>query len=292
MARLAVSRAHRVYALVDERVGVDISDLLPGWKPDVEAQDLAACLARVDEVAGRVAERLAPSDHPHVELAQVALAPPSPAPRTVFAAPVNYEAHQGELGGRSPQSADLDARQLGLIVVASASVAAPGTAIELPDLPGREFHFEGEIAVVIGRAARGVSAEDALDHVLGYTGLLDITLRLADGAAEDRSMRKSFATFTPLGPYLLTRDEVADPAELELRLSHNGALRQHGRLRDLILGVPELIARASAVVPLQPGDVIATGTPSGVAAIEPGDELWLEMPRIGCLRMDVRRRAW
>lgn len=292
MARLAISGEHRIYALIDDAVGVEVGDLVPGWQPGLRAEDLATCLARFDESADDVQARLATPGEARVDLGAMALAPPSPAPRTVFAAPVNYQSHQGELGSRSPQSSGLDVRQMGLIVLASNSVAAPDTAIELPDLPGREFHFEGEIAVVIAKHARAVNADEALDHVLGYTGLLDITMRLTEGAAEDRSMRKSFATFTPLGPYLITAAEVTDPSSLDLRLSLNGELRQHGSLKDLILGVPELVARASAVLPLQPGDVIATGTPAGVGAITPGDELALSIPQIGCLRMNVHRRSW
>jgi 2-keto-4-pentenoate hydratase/2-oxohepta-3-ene-1,7-dioic acid hydratase in catechol pathway len=181
---------------------------------------------------------------------------------------------------------------MGLIVVAAGSVTGPDGAIELPDLPGREFHFEGEIAVVIGRETRNVPEEKALDHVLGFTGLLDITMRLGGGLQEERSMRKSFATFTPIGPCVLTADEVSDLAGLSLQLRCNGELRQQGTLRDLIVDVPQLVSRASQVLPLHPGDLIATGTPSGVGPIVPGDELELTVSGVGTLRMPVTRRPW
>jgi 2-keto-4-pentenoate hydratase/2-oxohepta-3-ene-1,7-dioic acid hydratase in catechol pathway len=148
------------------------------------------------------------------------------------------------------------------------------------------------VAVVIGRAGRNVPEPAALAHVLGYTGLIDVTLRHSADGREERSMRKSYHTFTPIGPYLLTAEEVPDPAELELELSRNGRPCQHGRLSDLIVDVAGLVSRASRLLPLQPGDVIATGTPAGVGPIVPGDELALRVSGVGELRMPVVRRDW
>jgi 2-keto-4-pentenoate hydratase/2-oxohepta-3-ene-1,7-dioic acid hydratase in catechol pathway len=224
---------------------------------------------------------------------RIALTPGNPvSPRTVLAAPVNYAPHKGELGDKSPDKGALDARQMGLIVLATSSLTGPGT-IELPDLPGREFHYEGEIAIVIGRAARGgVTLANALDYVLGYTGLLDITMRIGPEGQEDRSMRKSFHTFTPIGPAVLTADEVPDPEALSLELSLNGEVRQRGSLAELIVGVRDLVVKAAQLVRLEPGDVIATGTPAGVGAIVPGDRLSLDVSGVGVLDMDVVRRSW
>lgn len=291
MARLAVTSALRILALVDDERAVDVSDLIPDWHSGLVATDIAACLARYPEVAAAVTDRvrdeaLAQPWSPDELLA------PSPRPNTVFAAPVNFRAHQGELRERSPQDSDVDARHMGLIVVASSSIIAPAAGIELPELPGREFHYEGEVAVVIGRGGRAIPRERALEHVLGYTGLLDVTLRLGDGMVEDRSMRKSYATTKPLGPVLVTTDEVLDPAGLSLRLDLNGTPRQEGDLGQLIVDVPGLIATASSVVPLEPGDVIATGTPAGVGPLGPGDDVTLTVSGVGALRTEVRARAW
>jgi len=280
--RLGVLTDGRVVAL-DGDGAVDVTPVLPGETP---AARLGAYPDRADDVRAWAAGAR------RIPAGAFALTAPSPAPRTVFAAPVNYAPHKGELGDRSPDRGALDARQLGLIIVAAASVTGPDGAIELPDLPGREFHYEGEIAVVVGRAGRGLSREEAMDHVLGYTGLLDITMRIGPEGQEDRSMRKSFATFTPVGPCVLTADEVPDPAALGLRLAVNGAERQHGTLAELIVDVPDLVARASRIVPLEPGDLIATGTPGGVGAIVPGDRLALAVDGVGELVMDVRRRSW
>jgi 2-keto-4-pentenoate hydratase/2-oxohepta-3-ene-1,7-dioic acid hydratase in catechol pathway len=275
--RLAALTDGRVVALDGDRA-VDVTDLLQGGS-------VAGYLDVAGEVAARAGSATGFSAAGRRFTAPVA-------PRTVLAAPVNYAPHKGELGDRSPDKGALDARQMGLIVLAPASVVGPDRAIELPDLPGREFHYEGEIAVVIGRACQGVTRADAMDYVLGYTGLLDITMRIGPEGQEDRSMRKSFETFTPIGPVVLTADAVPDPSALTLRLARNGEQRQSGGLDELIVDVPDLIVRASALVPLRPGDIIATGTPGGVGPIVPGDRLTLTVDGVGDLVMDVRRRAW
>jgi len=294
--RVATLADHRLVALVEGGDAVDLTPVLTEGRiaagPERVGDQLAALTARGERVRAYLA-----SDPPRLPATSLRLVAPSPRPATVLAAPLNYRTHIGELGDRSPQSTNLDARQLGLIVLAPASVTGPDGRIELPDLPGREFHYEGEIAVVIGRSARGVPPERAMEHVLGYTGLIDVTLRLpaADDPAygrEERSMRKSYHTFTPTGPCILTSDEVPDPKALTLELLHNCEVRQRGCLADLIVGVPELVARASAMLPLRPGDLIATGTPDGVGAIAPGDELTLRVSGVGELRMPVVRREW
>jgi 2-keto-4-pentenoate hydratase/2-oxohepta-3-ene-1,7-dioic acid hydratase in catechol pathway len=277
--RIGVLTNQRIVALDNDDGAVDLEPVL-GPSTDVVSLRLRRFLDRVDDVRRLVAdgERIP---------AGFDFTAPSPAPRTVLAAPVNYAMHAGELGDKSPQSSDLDARRLGLIVLASASVVGPDGDIELPDQPGREFHYEGEIGVVIGKDAWNVPKENALDHVLGYTGLLDITMRLSDEGKEDRSMRKSFRTFTPIGPVILTADDVSDPTELSLELFLNGELKQSGNLGELIVDVAELVSRASNLVPLQTGDVIATGTPAGVGPIVAGDKLSLKVSGMGELRMSV-----
>jgi 2-keto-4-pentenoate hydratase/2-oxohepta-3-ene-1,7-dioic acid hydratase in catechol pathway len=296
--RIGVRADCRVVAIVDGGAtggggtyAVDISHLLdpPEARGGVDAamDRLAALVDRGPAVAAYLATR-----PPRSPVAGQDFLAPSPRPRTLLAAPVNFAAHRGELGDRSPDQGALDARQLGLIVLAPGSITGPSGRIELPDLPGREFHFEGEVAVVIGRAARNVPEHRALEHVLGYTGLIDVTLRLSEQGREERSMRKSYATFTPVGPWLLTADEVPDPAELTLTLSRNGEVRQQGTLKDLIVDVPGLVARASRMLALHPGDVIATGTPSGVGPIAPGDHLTLHVSGVGELRLPVVRRRW
>ena len=139
---------------------------------------------------------------------------------------------------------------------------------------------------MIGRIARQVSEQDALSCVFGYTGLLDITMR----GGEDRSARKSFDTFTPMGPVLVTADEFGDPGGVELRCWVSGELRQKATTRDLIWGVARLVSYASSVTTLYPGDVIATGTPAGVGPLTAGDTIRLEVSGLG-LDLEVQVAA-
>jgi 2-keto-4-pentenoate hydratase/2-oxohepta-3-ene-1,7-dioic acid hydratase in catechol pathway len=191
-------------------------------------------------------------------------------PSKIIAAPVNYRDHQAEMSTESQVGA------LGFFLKAPSSLLDPGGTIQLP-YHDRRFDQEGELALVIGRTARRVSEQDALSHVFGYTGLLDITMR----GGEDRSVRKSFETFTPMGPVLVTADEFGDPGAVELRCWVSGELRQQARTRDLIWDVARLVSYASSVTTLYPGDVISTGTPAGVGPLTAGDTIRLELSGLG-----------
>lgn len=200
--------------------------------------------------------------------------PPMPRPPKVVGAALNYRAHAEEM--RAGPTVETG----GLFLKAGSSVIGPGATVLLP-FADRRTDQEAELGVVIGRSARHVTAAEALDHVLGYTCLLDISVR-GDG---DRSIRKSFDTFTPLGPHLATPEVVGDPGALRLRCWVGGELRQDASTSELLRSVPELIAEISAAMTLEPGDVIATGTPAGVGPLAPGDRIVVEIERVG--RLDV-----
>jgi 2-keto-4-pentenoate hydratase/2-oxohepta-3-ene-1,7-dioic acid hydratase in catechol pathway len=204
------------------------------------------------------------------DLAHARLKAPVATPSKIIAAPVNYRDHQAEM------SVDSQVGGLGFFLKAPSSLLDPGGTIELP-YHDRRFDQEGELALVIGRTARKVSEEEALGHVFGYTGLLDITMR----GGEDRSTRKSFETFTPMGPVLVTADEFGDPDDVELRCWVNGELRQKANTRDLIWNAAKLVSYASWVTTLNPGDVITTGTPAGVGPLEDGDTVRLSLSGLG-----------
>ena len=169
-----------------------------------------------------------------------------------------------------------------MFLKAPSSIVGPGATIRLPFADRRTDH-EVELGVVIGRTARNVAAPEAMRHVFGYTGVLDITVR----GDEDRSTRKSFDGFTPLGPFLVTADEVADPGALRLRLWVNGELRQDGNTGDMIWGIPRLVEYASRVMTLHPGDLISTGTPEGVGPLRPGDEVRIDIEEVGGMTVHV-----
>jgi 2-keto-4-pentenoate hydratase/2-oxohepta-3-ene-1,7-dioic acid hydratase in catechol pathway len=119
-----------------------------------------------------------------------------------------------------------------------------------------------------------------------------MSLRMTETKREERTQRKSYATFTPMGPWITTADEVPDPSAITLKAWRNEELRQDACLKDLIVDVPELISRASHVVPLDVGDVYATGSPAGVGQVQPGDQITLESPQLGTMTLDVATRPW
>jgi 2-keto-4-pentenoate hydratase/2-oxohepta-3-ene-1,7-dioic acid hydratase in catechol pathway len=204
-------------------------------------------------------------------------------PGKIVAAAANYLKHTQEMnpGVATPGGV----REKGFFLKAPSSIIGPGEAIRLPFADRRTDH-EAELAVIIGRTARDVDEREALEHVFGYSCLLDITVR----GKEDRGLRKSFDTFTPIGPCIVTREEVPDPNALSISCRVNGELRQNDSTRSMTLPVPALIAWISSVMTLEPGDVIATGTPAGVGPLRAGDRIEVSIERLGTLAVTVSAR--
>jgi 2-keto-4-pentenoate hydratase/2-oxohepta-3-ene-1,7-dioic acid hydratase in catechol pathway len=201
---------------------------------------------------------------------------PLPCPPKILGAPANYRAHVAEMS--NPNTIN----EWGLFLKANSSVIGDQGTVRLPYTDVRTDQ-EGELAVIIGRRARHVGPAEALDYVFGYTCLLDISTR----STEDRSTRKSYDTFTPMGTHVVTKDEVANPDDLRLRCWVNSDLRQNARTSEMIFSVPLLIAYASSVMTLVPGDVIATGTPDGVGPLSDGDTIAVEIENVGALTVSV-----
>ena len=242
---------------------VDLTSLVGGDRSGLSA------MRRLIEQWPALASRVPMYDGERMALADVELEAPVPDPTKVLAAPVNYADHQVEMSVASHVSS------LGLFLKAPSSVLAPGGTVRLP-YHDRRFDQEGELALVVGRQAYRLEA-NALAHVFGYTGLLDITMR----GGEDRSTRKSFATFTPMGPWLVTPEEFGDPDSADLRCAVSGETRQKANTADLIWGVERLVTYASWISPLVPGDVITTGTPKGVDQLLDGDTVELQISGLG-----------
>jgi 2-keto-4-pentenoate hydratase/2-oxohepta-3-ene-1,7-dioic acid hydratase in catechol pathway len=206
----------------------------------------------------------------------------------VIGAPVNYQKHLAEVVAdpnlHHQNKAHVQAiQQSGLFLKATSSVVGPSEGVVIRHAERRTDH-EVELAVVIGRRASSVAREEALSFVAGYCIGLDITIR----GPEERSFRKSIDTYTVLGPWLVTADELPDPSALGLSITVNGEPRQKANTRDLILGVPELIEFASSFYTLLPGDVLMTGTPEGVGPIVPGDVMHARVEGIGEMVVQVR----
>jgi 2-keto-4-pentenoate hydratase/2-oxohepta-3-ene-1,7-dioic acid hydratase in catechol pathway len=215
-------------------------------------------------------------------LADVRLETPDPWPNKLLALPSNFQDHADEMRGRPYAKAG--GKDEGFFMKANSSMIGPADAIALPaGLEGREFHHECELAIVIGTRGRDVPVERALEHVFGYACLIDVTMR----GLEERVMRKSYETFCPVGPWITTADEVGDPFDIDMRLWVNGELRQHSQPAKMKVGIAQAIAMSSAVTTLEPGDIIASGTMAGVGPLVAGDEVTIEIDRVGKMRLPV-----
>jgi 2-keto-4-pentenoate hydratase/2-oxohepta-3-ene-1,7-dioic acid hydratase in catechol pathway len=279
--RLAVFDEGRLGLLRGDGV-VDVSDLVGAGAAEWPPVFLLRAIEDFDRLRLRFLEAL--ERRPSIPVARVRFEAPVVFPSKVIAAPVNYRLHIEEM--RPLIKGELHAiERYGVFLKAPSSIVGPEATVELPFADRRTDH-EVELGVVIGRTARNVAAVDAMRHVFGYTGVMDITVR----GDEDRSTRKSFDTFTPVGPVLVTADEIPDPHGLRLQLWVNGERRQNGNTRDMIWNVPRLIEYASHVMTLNPGDLFSTGTPDGVGPLRPGDQVAMEVERIGRLSVKVELR--
>jgi 2-keto-4-pentenoate hydratase/2-oxohepta-3-ene-1,7-dioic acid hydratase in catechol pathway len=272
----------RVARFAGDRLGVLEGDGLR----DVTDWAYAHCPRRVGDPLIAFIEARARGETPvgkTVAGDSVQFGPPIRQPGKIVAAAANYLKHTQEMNPGVAAPGGI--REKGFFLKAPSSIIGPDEAIRLP-FADRRIDHEAELAVIIGRAARGIGEREALEHVFGYTCLLDITLR----GKEDRGLRKSFDTFTPIGPCIVTRDEVPDPNALAISCRVNGELRQEDSTRSMTLPVPALIAWISRVMTLEPGDVIATGTPAGVGPIRAGDRIEVAIERLGTLAVTVSAR--
>lgn len=215
-------------------------------------------------------------------------------PSKVMAVPANYRKHVEIDVMRDPGvDQGVHAKQLagverpvetyGLFIKANSSIHGPSQGVTRI-LPNRRTDHEAELAVVIGKTSRSVSPEDALKYVAGYTMGLDMTVR----GSEDRSYRKSADGYTILGPWLVTADEIPDPTQVQIWLDVNGKRRQSSSVSAMTVNIPDLVAFASAFYTLHPGDVILTGTPEGVGAVEPRDIIRVGGTGLGEMEVRVR----
>src|ERR1700733_3849956 len=225
---------------------------------------------------------------PRLPLGSVRLLSPVANPPRIIAAPVNYLLHQAEAnadGGVNFATDVKTIKEYGLFLKSSTSLVGPSEGVKI-DFPQRRNDHEIELVVVIGREGRHIPQSHALEYIAGYAIGLDMTVR----GPEDRSLRKSPDSFSVLGPWLTTRDEIPDPGNLQMSLLVNGVLRQQATTRDLIFDVPRLIEFASTFYRLHPGDLIFTGTPEGVGPVVAGDVMTCSIPGLGTMTVAVASR--
>ncbi len=263
---------------------VDITDIVRVI-PHTGPHDLIiGLIARFDEFRSRLQD--AAGRQQGVPLSQVRIRPPLPRPVNIVCMAVNYM----EDGTRS-EPAPINAFHK-----SPSAVIGDGDTMVLPDVPATIFEGEAELAVVIGRHASHVPASEAMNYVFGYTNFIDGSARGLPPAGNTFYQMKSRDTFAPLGPFLVTADEVPDPQSLQVQLWVNGTLKQNFNTSDMAHKIPRCIEWITSIHALEPGDVIATGTNHrGLSAFQDGDRIELETEGLGRLHIAVRddlKRVW
>ena len=241
---------------------------------------------RVDELRGRLGDTGAPS-HP---LSAVKVLAPIPDPGKIVCIGLNYRKHAAEVGvdvDSLPEVPTIFAKYPNALVADGATVRVPTGKTD----------YEAEVAFVVGRRAKDVSEDEALDYVAGYTLLNDLSARDLQGATPQWMAGKVFDGSAPCGPYLVTPDEAGPPGEIGIALTLNGEEMQSGATDDLIFSIPALVAQLSKLMTLEPGDVVSTGTPEGVGMgrkprvwLADGDEIVVSSPQLGRLTTRISAR--
>jgi 2-keto-4-pentenoate hydratase/2-oxohepta-3-ene-1,7-dioic acid hydratase in catechol pathway len=219
-------------------------------------------------------------------LGTVKLLAPIPKPRKLICVGLNYRDHAAETGSEIPNVPTIFNKF-------ATAVIGPGDNIVLPKV-SKKPDYEAEFAFIIGKGGRHIKAEDWAKHIFGYTIVNDVTGRDYQRATTQWLMGKTFDTFAPMGPWIVTADAIQDPHNLDISLDINGETLQNSNTRELIFKIPDLLVFLSSVFTLEPGDIVSTGTPAGVGVarnpprfLQPGDDVVVRIPAIGELRNPV-----
>lgn len=220
------------------------------------------------------------------KISEVKLCAPIPRPRKLICVGLNYRDHAAETGAEIPKVPTIFNKF-------ATAVIGPGDNIVLPRV-SKAPDYEAEFAFVIGLGGRYIEPDDWRNHVFGYTIVNDVTGRDYQRATSQWLMGKTFDTFAPMGPWIVTADEIPDPHNLDIQIEISGEVLQDSNTRELIFKIPDLLAFLSSVFTLEPGDIVSTGTPAGVGFVRkpprflrPGDDVIVKIPAIGELRNPV-----
>ena len=226
-------------------------------------------------------------------LGSVKLLAPIFNPGSLWAAAANYKAHQAEMlvkmGSSDRSTLSKDDLMAEFFLKPTSSIIGPGGTVIIPKI-SKDVDFECELCAVIGKRARHVTGEKALDYVFGYTICWDISQRdpWGRGRHNTRNIRKGFDTFTGLGPWIVTKDEIEEPQNLSINVEQNGKPAMSAHTSDMICGLRDHIRFLTSALTLRPGDLITTGTPAGVRKLSDGDHLKGAIEKIGEMELNVR----
>ncbi|MGC2499657.1 MAG: fumarylacetoacetate hydrolase family protein, partial [Acidobacteriaceae bacterium] len=229
-------------------IGDEIVDLTPLGVPDTVSAIAVGSTA--------LRQALEMPDTSRIARNGVRLFAPIPRPPRIFCVGLNYRDHAIESKMEIPKVPTI-------FLKLPSAVIGPEETVRIPTLT-QQADYEVELALIIGKAGRDIPKGSWHEHVFGYTILNDVSARDVQLATSQWTLGKSFDTFCPIGPAIVTQDEIPDPHALDIRLSIGGEVLQHSNTRELIFKAPDLIAYLSSITPLEPGDIISTGTPAGV----------------------------
>ncbi len=287
-----LNRAHRAsvddvpddLAVADTQVPSDVVELLAGGTASLDSAKKAIDFVRVrlrSDANGIARQGLA------YKSSKVTLLAPVVRPPKVLCLGLNYASHAAEAKMDVPNFPVLFHKVAG-------SVVGPGQPVVIPRNAATKIDYEGELAVIIGRRGKHVSEADAFAYIAGYTAANDVSARDLQFRTSQWTTGKMLDTFCPLGPALVTRDEVPDPNALRIRTLLNGAVMQDANTSDMIFNVPSIVSYISSIVTIEPGDVILTGTAAGIGHtrtppvyMKPGDTVTVEIDRLGALTSQV-----
>src|SRR5580704_16896736 len=280
--RLGVVRGELIHDVTQAQTQIRAASAY-AMKGDAVIAALPAWRAQLEEMAAKA---------PGKPISAVKLLSPVARPSKLVAAPTNYKAHIDEMAARATAQNIKPSPAIGtagLFLKANSSLVGPseGVAIRFPE---RRNEHEVELAIIFGREGSDIPRDKALDYVAGYCIGLDMTAR----GPEDRSFRKSINSYSVLGPWMVTADEISDPDNVPLNIAVNGEIKQRSNTNQLIYDCRKLIEWGSTFYTFYPGDVLFTGTPEGVSPVQPGDVMRAEIPAIGVMSVAVRahKAAW
>lgn len=277
---------YRIGAKLSENKIADLTSILS--KESLTANEVLNCFNLETSFLEKAQAAMSVNDLPKLKRAEIEISAPVPRPPKIICIGLNYRDHAEESGAEIPKSPIMFSKFTNCAV-------GSGEAIRLPKM-SEQVDYEAELAFVVGRTAKNVSKEDATNYVFGYTNFNDVSARDFQFADGQWVRGKSCDTFAPMGEFITTKDEIEDPHNLQIQFRLNGETLQNSNTKELIFKIPELIEFLSASITLEPGDVVATGTPPGVGFarkppvfLKEGDVAEVEIEGLGVLINKVKR---
>ncbi len=277
---------YRIGALISENEIFDLTSLTT--RESLAADELLDCFDLENEFFERAKSAVEENDLPRISRRQIEICAPIPRPNKIICIGLNYRDHAEESGAAIPKSPIIFSKFNTCIIGSNQPITLPKKS--------EQVDYEAELAFIVGRRAKNVSRENAMDYVFGYANFNDVSARDFQFADGQWVRGKSCDTFAPIGEYIVTADEIADPHDLRIQFRLNGKTLQNSNTRELIFKIPELIEFLSASITLEPGDIVATGTPPGVGFarqppvfLKDGDTAQVEIEGLGILSNPVKR---